>query len=57
MAKEVASEGGALTCGGLCPVRYAGRDLEYARKEYAKQLQPFIDYDIDFVLAEVNIKT
>jgi len=52
MAKEVASENNALTCGGLCPVRYAGRDLEYIENEFSKQLQPFIDYDIDFVLAE-----
>lgn len=52
MAKEVANEGDAVTCGGLCPVRYTGRNLEVVKKEFEKQLQPFIDNDIDFVLAE-----
>lgn len=55
MAKEVANEGGAVTCGGLCPVRYEGRNLEVVKEEFEKQLQPFIDNDIDFVLAEVSV--
>jgi len=31
---------------------YARHDSAYAKQEYKKQLQPFIDNDIDFVLAE-----
>ena len=54
MAKEVASEGNAVTCGGLCPVRYTGRNFDAVKREFEKQLQPFIDNDIDFVLAEVR---
>lgn len=54
MAREVADEGDALVCGSLSPVlSYSkNRDMEAARKEFENQLQPFIDHDVDFVLAE-----
>jgi len=54
MAREVADEGDAIVCGSLSPVLsyFKGRDLEGARKEFENQLQPFIDNDCDFILAE-----
>lgn len=54
MAREVANEGDAIVCGSLSPVLsyFKNKDMEGARKEFESQLQPFIDNDVDFVLAE-----
>jgi len=57
MAKEVASENGndVLVCGGLTHLRYKNfeqRKSDYARIEFEKQLQPYIDHDVDFVMGE-----
>ena len=65
IAREVADEQeGVLVCGGLTHVRYKDHDKnpdkyqvrnEYARNEMNKQLQTFIDHDVDFVLGEVSV--
>lgn len=54
MAREVANEGEAVVCGSLSPVISftRGRNLEQARKEFKNQLEPFIEHNVDFVLAE-----
>ncbi len=59
MAREVASEGQAIVCGSLSPVlSYArGRDMAGARREFEAQLAPFIEHDVDFVLAEVSCRS
>jgi len=54
MAREVANEGEAIVCGSLSPVISwsRNRDKVAARKEFEKQLEPFIEHNVDFVLAE-----
>ena len=56
MAAEVALENGAIVCGSLSPVMsyWEKKPLEVIKREYASQLQPFLDNDVDFVLAEVR---
>ena len=62
MAKEVASENGndVLVCGGLTHLRYKNfeqRKSDYARIEFEKQLQPYIDHTVDFVMGEVRFQS
>ena len=56
IAKEVASEGDAIVCGSLSPVpEYRmGKEEAVVRREFSKQLDTFIKYEVDFVLAEVR---
>jgi len=55
MAREVASEGDALVCGGLSPVTsFAnGEGEEATRKEFQKQIK-ILKEQCDFLLAEVK---
>ncbi|XP_076805298.1 betaine--homocysteine S-methyltransferase 1-like [Clavelina lepadiformis] len=54
MAREVANEGDAIVCGSLSPVQaYVNSEgTEATRKEFERQLDVFLKYDVDFVLAE-----
>ncbi|XP_002131974.2 betaine--homocysteine S-methyltransferase 1-like [Ciona intestinalis] len=54
IAHEVAAEGNALVCGGLSPVLsyLRERDSAKTRAEFDAQLDVFIKYKVDFVLAE-----
>lgn len=57
MAKEVASEGDALVCGGLSPVNSysSGQGEEATRKEFKTQIEVFFQHKVDFMLAEVDV--
>lgn len=54
MAHEVANEGSAIVCGSLSPVISYTRegDLQKARQEFERQLEPFMEHNVDFILAE-----
>ena len=56
MAHEVANEGSAIVCGSLSPVISYTRegDLQKARQEFERQLEPFMEHNVDFILAEVS---
>lgn len=56
MAFEVANEGDALVCGGVCqtPTYLSGKGKEACQKEFEKQLEIFLKNDMDFLLAEVS---
>ena len=54
LAKEVANEGGALTLGGVCqcPSYLSGKGKEAVQAEFRKQIQVFVENDLDFLLCE-----
>merc|ERR1739838_764389 len=54
MAHEVANEGSSIVCGSLSPVISYTRegDLQKARQEFERQLEPFMEHNVDFILAE-----
>lgn len=57
LAKKVANEGGALTLGGICqcPTYLSGVGKEAVQQEFRKQIQVFVDADLDFLLCEVKL--
>ena len=57
IAKQVAAEGDALTLGGICqcPTYLSGIGKEKVQAEFQKQIQVFVESDLDFLLCEVNI--
>lgn len=54
IAKQVAAEGDALTLGGICqcPTYLSGAGKEKVQAEFEKQIQVFVDTDLDFLLCE-----
>jgi len=54
LAKQVAAENGALTLGGICqcPTYLSGVGKEKVQEEFRKQIQVFVDTDLDFLLCE-----
>jgi len=54
LAKQVAGEGDALTLGGICqcPTYLSGVGKESVQEEFRKQIQVFVDADLDFLLCE-----
>jgi len=54
LAKEVAAEGNALTCGGLsqCPSYIDGLGEAKVKSEFRKQVNEFVKQDIDFLVCE-----
>ena len=56
IAFEVANEGDALVCGGVCqtPTYLSGKGKEACQKEFEKQIEIFLKNDVDFLLAEVS---
>ncbi|XP_077981780.1 betaine--homocysteine S-methyltransferase 1-like [Glandiceps talaboti] len=54
IAREVASEGGALVAGGVSqtPAYLSGKGKELTQVEFRKQMDVFISNDVDFVIAE-----
>lgn len=56
IAFEVANEGDALVCGGVCqtPTYLSGKGKEACQEEFMKQIEIFLKNDVDFLLAEVS---
>lgn len=56
IAKEVAAEGDALVLGGIsqCPTYLSGMEKESVQAEYRKQINVFVDENLDFLLCEVT---
>ena len=56
LAKQVADEGDALTLGGICqcPTYLSGAGKAKVQAEFEKQIQVFVDADLDFLLCEVK---
>ena len=56
IAKQVAAEGDALTLGGICqcPTYLSGVGKDKVQAEFRKQIQVFVDTDLDFLLCEVT---
>ncbi len=56
LAKKVAAEGDALTLGGICqcPTYLSGASKEAVQHEFRKQVQVFVEADLDFLLCEVT---
>jgi len=54
LAKQVAAEGDALTLGGICqcPTYLSGAGKKAVQAEFKKQIQVFVDADLDFLLCE-----
>ncbi|CAH1792305.1 unnamed protein product [Owenia fusiformis] len=54
LVKEVAAEGDALTCGGLSPTpSYGqGKGKQAVQDEFRKQVEIYMEHDLDFMLAE-----
>jgi len=54
IAQEVADEFGALVCGGVCqtPTYLSGLGKVKTQDEFRKQMEVFIEHDVDFLLAE-----
>ena len=54
LAKQVAAEGDALTLGGICqcPSYLSGIGKEAVQQEFKKQIQVFVETDLDFLLCE-----
>ena len=51
----MAAEGGALTLGGVsqCPTYLSGAGKQEVQAEFRKQIQVFVEADLDFLLCEV----
>ena len=58
IAREVANEGDALVCGGVCqtPTYLTGKGKEDCQEEFKKQIEVFIKNDVDFLIAEVILQ-
>ena len=56
LAHEVASEGDALTLGGVSqtPSYLSGKGKAAVQEEFRKQIEVFVKNDIDFLLCEVS---
>jgi len=56
IAKEVASEGDALVAGGICqtPSYLSGKGKTAVQQEFRKQVQVFVENDLDFIICEVT---
>ena len=56
LAKKVAKEGGALTLGGICqcPTYLSNVGKEAVQEEFRKQIQVFVEADLDFLMCEVT---
>jgi len=54
LAKQVAAEGDALTLGGVsqCPTYLNGAGKAEVQAEFRKQIQVFVEADLDFLLCE-----
>jgi len=54
LAQEVADEFGCLVCGGVCqtPTYLSGLGKTKTQDEFRKQMEVFIENDVDFILAE-----
>jgi len=54
LAKQVASEGDALTLGGVsqCPTYLSGAGKAEVQSEFRKQIKVFVETDLDFLLCE-----
>ncbi|XP_019614477.1 PREDICTED: betaine--homocysteine S-methyltransferase 1-like [Branchiostoma belcheri] len=54
IAKEVAADGDALVCGGLSntPSYAQGKGKAAVQQEFSKQVDVFVEHDVDFLLAE-----
>jgi len=54
IAQEVADEFDALVCGGVCqtPTYLSGLGKSKTQDEFRKQMEVFIEQDVDFLLAE-----
>jgi len=54
IAQEVADEFDALVCGGVCqtPTYLSGLGKVKTQDEFRKQMEVFIEHDVDFLLAE-----
>jgi len=54
LAKQVAAEGDALTLGGIsqCPTYLSGAGKAEVQAEFRKQIQVFVEADLDFLLCE-----
>lgn len=55
LAKQVAAEGDALVLGGIsqCPTYLTGAGKEVVQAEFRKQIEVFVEADLDFLLCEV----
>jgi betaine-homocysteine S-methyltransferase len=55
LAKQVAAEGDALTLGGVsqCPTYLNGASKAEVQAKFLKQIQVFVEADLDFLLCEV----
>ena len=55
IAKEVASEGDALVAGGICqtPSYLSGKGKAAVQQEFQKQVEVFVQNDLDFIICEV----
>lgn len=54
LARQVAGEGDALVCGGICqtPTYLSGLGKAATQKEFKKQVDVFVKEKVDFLLAE-----
>ena len=57
LARQVASEGDALTAGSVCqtPTYLSGKSKETVQEEFRKQMDVFVANELDFVICEVSI--
>jgi len=53
----VASEGDALVAGGICqtPSYLSGKDKTPVQQEFRKQVEVFVENDLDFIICEVRL--
>ena len=52
----MASEGDALVAGGICqtPSYLSGRGKTIVQQEFRKQVEVFVENDLDFIICEVS---
>lgn len=57
LAREVAAEGNALVCGGVCqtPSYRDGIDPKHVQDIFRKQIQVLVNNKVDFILCEVSM--
>lgn len=55
LAREVADEGNALVAGGISqtPSYLSGKPKDEVQSEFRKQIQVFLDNNVDFLICEV----
>lgn len=56
IARDVANEGDAMVAGGVCqtPTYLTTQDEGKVREEFRKQMEVFVDNQVDFMIAEVS---